>query len=102
MPKGTVKWYDRKKGYGFIESEDGQDVFVHMSSIKVSGIKILFEGDKVTFEISAGKKGPSAVRVQVTGDRNRVWRRMKKNNSDSAFDVYDFRSGVFQGQMPRV
>lgn len=96
MPKGRVKWYDRKKGYGFIEAEDGQDVFVHMSAIKGSGIKSLFEGDKVTFEVGEGKKGPSAVRVQVTGDQSRAWRRMKKNNSDRPFDVYDSRGDMFK------
>lgn len=77
MLKGKVKWYDKKKGYGFIEAEDGEDVFVHMSAIKSNGTKNLFEGDKVTFEVEIGKKGPAAVRVQVTGDRKRARRRME-------------------------
>ena len=63
MANGTVKWFNEKKGYGFIEQEDGPDVFVHHSGINGSGFKSLREGDKVTFDIEQGPKGPSAVNV---------------------------------------
>ena len=65
MLKGTVKWFSDKKGYGFIEQEDGPDVFVHHSGINASGFKSLYEGDNVTFEIEQGQKGPAAVNVTV-------------------------------------
>ena len=63
MANGTVKWFNEKKGYGFIEQEDGPDVFVHHSGITGSGFKSLREGDKVTFDIEKGPQGPSAVNV---------------------------------------
>jgi CspA family cold shock protein len=65
MAKGIVKWFNGSKGYGFIEQEDGPDVFVHFSGINSSGFKSLNEGDQVTFEIEQGPKGPSATNVTV-------------------------------------
>ena len=65
MANGTVKWFNDKKGFGFIEREDGPDVFVHHSAINSSGFKSLKEGDKVTFDIEQGQKGPSAANVIV-------------------------------------
>ena len=65
MANGTVKWFDDRKGYGFIEQEDGPDVFVHHSGISGNGFKSLREGDRVTFDIEEGKKGPAAVNVTV-------------------------------------
>lgn len=66
MAEGTVKWFNDSKGYGFIEQEDGPDVFVHHSAINATGFKSLSEGDRVTFEIEQGEKGPSAANVTVT------------------------------------
>ncbi|MFW6270674.1 MAG: cold-shock protein [Bacillota bacterium] len=60
---GTVKWFDGKKGYGFIEREDGEDVFVHFSSIQDEGYKDLEEGEKVEFEIEEGENGLQADNV---------------------------------------
>lgn len=65
MYKGTVKWFDDKKGFGFIEQENGSDVFVHHSAIQASGFRSLKEGDSVTFEIEQGQKGPAAKNVVV-------------------------------------
>jgi CspA family cold shock protein len=65
MADGVVKWFNERKGYGFIEQEDGPDVFVHHSGIDGSGFKTLQEGVKVTFDIEQGAKGPSAVNVTV-------------------------------------
>jgi CspA family cold shock protein len=65
MANGTVKWFNEKKGYGFIEQEDGPDVFVHHSGINSSGFRTLSEGDHVTFDIEQGQKGPAAVNVTV-------------------------------------
>jgi len=61
--KGTVKWFNNAKGYGFIGREDGPDVFVHYSAISVEGYKSLQEGDPVEFEITQGQKGPQAANV---------------------------------------
>ena len=63
MPKGTVKWFNEKKGYGFIEQEDGQDIFVHFSSITMSGFKTLVEGDEVSFDVEESDRGPVAKNV---------------------------------------
>jgi CspA family cold shock protein len=64
MAKGTVKWFDETKGYGFITGEDGKDIFVHYSSIQGGGFKSLAEGDAVTYEVEKGDKGPKAVNVE--------------------------------------
>lgn len=61
--KGTVKWFNNAKGYGFIGREDGPDVFVHYSAIVSEGYKSLQEGDQVEFEIAQGQKGPQAANV---------------------------------------
>ncbi|UCG78121.1 MAG: cold-shock protein [Nitrospirota bacterium] len=63
MANGTVKWFNDAKGYGFITSEDGQDVFVHFSSIQSDGFRSLAEGDSVSFETEEGPKGPKAINV---------------------------------------
>jgi CspA family cold shock protein len=65
MAEGIVKWFNDKKGYGFIVQEGGQDVFVHHSGINAEGFKSLQEGDRVTFDIEQGSKGPAAVNVTV-------------------------------------
>jgi len=65
MAKGQVKWFDQKKGYGFITREDGDDLFVHYSAISGDGFKTLDEGDEVEFEISEGKRGLQATSVTV-------------------------------------
>jgi cold shock protein len=68
MASGTVKWFDEKKGYGFIAPEGGEkDVFVHHSQIAGDGFKTLQEGTKVEFEVREGQKGPEATNVTVAG-----------------------------------
>lgn len=57
MAEGTVKWFNPEKGYGFISQNDGEDLFVHFSEIKMDGFKTLDEGDKVTFEVTTGQNG---------------------------------------------
>ncbi len=66
MAKGVVKWFNEKKGYGFLSQEDGDDVFVHYTSIGGDGFKTLKEGDAVEFEVQEGPKGPQAVNVKVS------------------------------------
>jgi cold shock protein len=67
MAKGRVKWFNEKKGFGFISQDDGNDVFVHFSAIKRDGFKSLDEGDEVEFEVSQGPKGLQATDVVVMG-----------------------------------
>ncbi len=67
MAKGTVKWFNTKKGYGFITQDDGNDVFVHYSAINEEGFKNLDEGQEVEFEVQEGEKGPQAANVSVVG-----------------------------------
>jgi len=63
METGKVKWFNRTKGFGFIEREEGEDVFVHYSAITMDGFKVLDEGDEVEFEVTDGPKGPQAAKV---------------------------------------
>ena len=65
MANGTVKWFNDQKGFGFIEQEEGPDVFVHHSAINMTGFKSLNEGDQVTFDVQEGPKGPAAANVTV-------------------------------------
>ena len=65
MTNGTVKWFSDRKGFGFIEQEDGPDVFVHHTGINSTGFRTLHEGDRVTFTVEQGKKGPAAINVTV-------------------------------------
>ena len=64
MAEGTVKWFSNKKGYGFIEQEEGQDIFVHYSSINQDGFKTLSGGERVTFDLERGDRGPVAKNVK--------------------------------------
>ena len=64
MEQGKVKWFNAEKGFGFIEREDGDDVFVHFSAIQSEGFKSLDEGQEVTFEVEQGQRGPQATNVQ--------------------------------------
>ena len=72
MEKGTVKWFNRTKGYGFIEREEGEDVFVHFNAIEGEGYKTLNDGDEVEFEVEEGPKGLQAASVR------KVWEGLKK------------------------
>lgn len=64
MPTGKVKWFNEKKGYGFIEQDNGKDVFVHHQDIQGEGFKNLYENQKVEFDIAQGEKGPKATNVK--------------------------------------
>jgi cold shock protein len=64
MAEGKVKWFNEQKGFGFIEKDEGGDVFVHYSAIQGSGFKTLAEGQRVSFDIQQGKKGPAAENVK--------------------------------------
>ena len=63
MQQGTVKWFNAKKGYGFISDEQGNDVFVHFSALYMDGFKELKDGERVEFEVTEGEKGPQAANV---------------------------------------
>lgn len=65
MSTGKVKWFNESKGFGFIENEEGGDVFVHFSSIQAEGFKTLTEGQRVSFDIAQGKKGQEATNVKA-------------------------------------
>ena len=64
MTEGIVKWFSDKKGYGFIEQEDGNDLFVHFSAIEMDGFKTLNGGDRVSFEVNTSERGPEAKNVR--------------------------------------
>lgn len=65
MNKGTVKWFNNQKGYGFISDSEGNDVFVHYSGLNMDGFKTLEEGAEVEYDVTEGKKGPQAVNVTI-------------------------------------
>jgi CspA family cold shock protein len=67
MPQGTVKWFNDAKGFGFISSDDGGDVFVHQQEIKTEGFRTLAEGARVSFDLGQGPKGPKATNVKPIG-----------------------------------
>ena len=70
MPDGRVKWFNEKKGYGFITKDDGEDVFVHYSEIEMDGFKTLSENQEVTFELKEGPRGLQATNVKALGTLN--------------------------------
>ena len=63
MAQGTVKWFNAEKGFGFISTEEGQDVFAHFSQIQADGFKSLEDGQKVSFDVEEGQRGPQAVKI---------------------------------------
>lgn len=63
IAQGTVKWFNAEKGFGFISTENGQDVFAHFSAIQTNGFKTLEEGQKVAFDVEEGQRGPQAVNI---------------------------------------
>ncbi|HET6490846.1 MAG TPA: cold-shock protein [Syntrophales bacterium] len=65
MSEGSVKWFNEQKGFGFIQMDDGGDIFVHYSAIQTRGFRTLREGQRVSFEVTEGQKGPAAANVQV-------------------------------------
>ena len=65
MSEGKVKWFNERKGFGFIETDEGNDVFVHFSAIQDSGFRTLQEGQRVSFEVQHGQKGPAAENVRA-------------------------------------
>ena len=65
MSEGTVKWFNEQKGFGFIEKDGGGDLFVHYSAIQASGLKTLAEGQRVSFDVAQGQKGPAAENVKT-------------------------------------
>ena len=65
MPQGTVKWFNDTKGFGFLQSDDGQDIFVHHSDIQADGFRSLTEGTRVEFEMVQSEKGPKALNVHM-------------------------------------
>jgi CspA family cold shock protein len=65
MSEGKVKWFNESKGFGFIESDEGKDVFVNFSAIQSAGFKTLYEGQRVSFDVEKGQKGPSATNVKA-------------------------------------
>ena len=64
MAEGKVKWFNEQKGFGFIEKDEGGDVFVHFSAIQAGGFKTLHEGQRVSFDVTQGQKGPAAANVK--------------------------------------
>ena len=64
MAEGTVKWFSSKKGYGFIEQQDGKDLFVHFTAISMDGFKTLSDGDRVSFDVNDSERGPEAKNVK--------------------------------------
>lgn len=65
MAEGKVKWFNEQKGFGFIEKDNGEDLFVHFSAIQAGGFKTLYEGQRVSFDVAQGKKGPAAENVKA-------------------------------------